>query len=264
MPPRLWQQNNQTVLAPIDAEAGGTWIGANTTGQLFCLLNYYPDASLGHASCDELSNDSPPSRGHLIPRLLGRSALSLTLKDLEKKNYRPFNLLSFRFRQNPVCDPVGMQRWSGQKFETLAIPEVLSSSSYLSRQIEQVRMQYFAQTKQSKINAESLLRWHLRYHTSHQPRINSQPKFDDQPKFGIQPEAAKSPNSAASGNAASVCMHRDIAGQVGATQSLTHVRVRGSTLQMDYFDGPPCTAFGKNFVPRSTPRWFRQVLQLQR
>ena len=256
LPPEFCYKNGQTLLMPIDSQAGGTWIGAGSAGLLLCLLNYYPSARNVSAT------PSVPSRGHLIPRLLARSALAP--KDLEAEPLRPFDLLAFDFRRGFGC--AQRQRWDGQTLENLAVPPVLSSSSYLSRKIEGARIAYFKQLEQSQ--SSNPLLWHLLYHTSH-PTLGPHPTLGTQPTLGShRPNPGRATDASHSavedlGGAASVCMHRDIEGQASSTQSLTHIRVQGAKLQMDYFDGPPCIAFDDNFAPRNAPRWFRQALPLQ-
>ena len=156
----------------------------------------------------------PPSRGHLIPKLLSRSAVSLARKDLETgaEPLRPFDLLAFDFRQGFRCQ---RQRWDGQTLQNLAGPPVLSSSSYLSRQIERARIAYFEQLEQGQ---------------------------------GKEDKKGKNSNS--------------LLWPLRRERLLR--RGRGAKLQMDYFDGSPCTAFDQNFALRNRHRWFQQTLPLQR
>ena len=149
----------------------------------------------------------PPLRGHLIPKLLARSAVSLAPKDLETNSepLRPFDLLAFDFRQGFRCQ---RQRWDGQTLQNLAVPPVLSSSSYLSRQIERARIAHFEQLE---------------------------------PSQGKEDEKGKNSNS--------------------LLWPLR--RGRGAKLQMDYFDGSPCTAFDQNFALRNRHLWFHKILPLQ-
>lgn len=44
-PPQLHQDSKIRYLAPIDSDAGGTWISANQFGLSLCLLNNYGAAA---------------------------------------------------------------------------------------------------------------------------------------------------------------------------------------------------------------------------
>lgn len=49
-PPRLWTNEGAGFAAPVDLEAGGTWIGVNARGVVACLLNRYDTAQKGERS----------------------------------------------------------------------------------------------------------------------------------------------------------------------------------------------------------------------
>lgn len=82
--PQLLESNSGKAIAPIDGEAGGTWIGVTQAGEIICLVNYY------EATLKLLRN--PVSRGLLVRSvLLGeRTPESYTTPELER--YYPFKL----------------------------------------------------------------------------------------------------------------------------------------------------------------------------
>lgn len=75
--------------APIDAEAMGTWMGANSSGLVACLMNLYgPEAADG--------NGTPRSRGAIVMACLARGGLAEAAAwaetSLRHEDYRPFRL----------------------------------------------------------------------------------------------------------------------------------------------------------------------------
>ena len=111
LPPRVDERNGVKFIAPIDTDAGGTWLAANESGTTLCLLNHYVD--------------TPPPR-----KTVSRGLLVLSV--IDKKNpvptgveqYRPFLLLVFALRQAPI-----MWRWDGETLrrETPEMPVTTSS-----------------------------------------------------------------------------------------------------------------------------------------
>ncbi|TGK07557.1 NRDE domain protein [Leptospira semungkisensis] len=102
--PRLIESpNNSKAIAPIDAEAGGTWIGISQNAEITCLVNYY------EATLKLLRN--PVSRGLLVRSvLLGeRTPESYTAQELEK--YYPFKL----FQVNEETTKIFI--WDGKTYE---------------------------------------------------------------------------------------------------------------------------------------------------
>ncbi|HRC86033.1 MAG TPA: NRDE family protein, partial [Thermoanaerobaculia bacterium] len=47
LPPRRAEQDGVAYLAPVDADAGGTWIAANELGVTLTLLNFYQADAVG-------------------------------------------------------------------------------------------------------------------------------------------------------------------------------------------------------------------------
>jgi uncharacterized protein with NRDE domain len=63
--PAHWWPGEPALLAGRDLEAGGTWLGVTRSGRFAALTNYRDRA---------LQRDGAPSRGALVPTLLGRAA----------------------------------------------------------------------------------------------------------------------------------------------------------------------------------------------
>ncbi|WGK68326.1 NRDE family protein [Candidatus Haliotispira prima] len=260
-PPQYSQRDGQQLLAPVDADAGGTWLGAGSAGFLLCLLNYYPPhnspGSLSYLGSPEVSFRS---RGELIPLLLANpQLLQSPLADRNLSCYRPFSLISFDLRR-AIVQTQGI-RWDGKMLHNLpSAPGVLSSSSCFSQEVETARLAYFDRLEKDPGEGQKeddTLSRHLRYHTSHGPELRRTVK-DTHPD-------ADSPNANSSGgNAASVCMHRgpDVAGPklAGTTVSLSHVTARDRRFLFQYFAGSPCRGFTKDLERQNPQNWFTEGL----
>jgi uncharacterized protein with NRDE domain len=201
-PPSLRVSGGVRYLAPVDAEAGGSWLTANELGVTLCLLNLY-EAPLAGASP---AAGGSRSRGLLVTDLAGaasadEAAARLLAADL--RVYRPFTLLAL--------DLQGRQRalaWDGREAADLgaAPPLPLVSSGYDAAGAWAARRRLLTALEDALGERSSDLL--LRFHRSHQPE-----------------RGAYSP-----------CMHRADA----ATVSLSWVRVGEEAVEFRYAPGPPC------------------------
>lgn len=82
--PQLLESNSGKAIAPIDGEAGGTWIGITQAGEIVCLVNYY------EATLKLLRN--PVSRGLLVRSILLGERTPESYTDSELEKYYPFKL----------------------------------------------------------------------------------------------------------------------------------------------------------------------------
>ena len=93
--PRIHDASGASWLAPDDGEKGGTWMGANSSGVVACLLNaYLPGESLLPDTSGKFK-----SRGGIIPGLLEHGPVSegLTwlIEEVDLEAYPSFTLLVF-------------------------------------------------------------------------------------------------------------------------------------------------------------------------
>lgn len=99
--PVLEVKKDITVLAPVDGDYGGTWIGVNSNREIFALLNLY------EAELKLLRN--PTSRGLLVKSLLfGEIAIG----DIEAgylKQYYPFRLIKVSGEETGIISWDGVQ-----------------------------------------------------------------------------------------------------------------------------------------------------------
>jgi len=115
-PARHWD-DRPNVIAGIDEEAGGTWLGLNDEGVIACVLNRF--GTLG-------SHPDFRSRGELPLEALDHAeavTAAEAFKDLNPKAYRPFNMIIADFRT------AWWIKNDGIKIEVIEIEEGLSMLS---------------------------------------------------------------------------------------------------------------------------------------
>ena len=213
----------EAVLAPRDADAGGTWIAANTLGVTVCLLNRYQDAERVAV---------PPnrrrSRGLLVLDLATSESVAAVANALEAQEldrYPAFTVLAAEPADSSHPAPTALH-WTGRELLAAETPTwPVCSSGYDAEAATRARRELWHEMSGSLTDgtvadgtvADGTSELALELHRSHRPE-----------------RGALSP-----------CMHRFVA----STVSLTVVRVEAERVGMRYADGPPCT------TPLSEPVW---------
>lgn len=205
-PPRLHvADNGMEYIAPIDADAGGTWLAVNSAGVTVCLLNDYT------APDPQIVVDQIHSRGEVVARLAGctdaEEAFDL-LQSLPLKHYRGFRLVIF-------CSKVRKWRWDTRQLIELGddvVRNPITSSSYDEENVQKTRAAFF----ESLPGPTDLKKLQL-FHSAH---ID-----DDLCEVSGEPVAVSS-----------VCMHR----QYAETVSQCQVSVDADAVSIAYTDGAPC------------------------
>ncbi len=201
-PPQMRERSTRRFIAPLDADAGGTWIAVNQHGLSLCLLNYY---NYNERFADRAERHFT-SRGLLVSRLIDSvdgHTVRQRLKRLNMREYRPFTLLTMLPGQEPFAC-----RWDGSSGPDVSICRPpLSSSSFETEAVIRSRGALFEQwaSQGHPLDTSAL----ESYHRTHRPE--------------------KGPYS--------VCMHRRDARSV----SLSYVAVRRGVVRFRYADGSPCT-----------------------
>ena len=198
-------------LFPVDADAGGTWVGGNACGVLMTLLNNY-QAAAHHAPAA-----APISRGVLVRELLACQTVEAARRDLERwqrtdrlARTRPF-VLAIACAQQPtralVC------AWSGQRLtmRPQKLPLLLVSSSVGLPEATRRRLRALRPLMR-------VTRW------------DEDPRFAD-PNAALELFAQCGPAPAPW----AVCMERPDA----RTVSHTLLTTTPEELTMTYLDGPP-------------------------
>jgi hypothetical protein len=121
LPPRVTRRGAMRILAPVDADAEGTWIGVNERGVGLCLLN-------GRSRKGEEGPEGFTSRGLLVRDLLACPTLEeigVRLGQADLGRLRGFFLFGLALGEAPV-----LHAWDGRSLATEREPvQPLVSSS---------------------------------------------------------------------------------------------------------------------------------------
>ena len=116
LPPSVFQAGNLHYLAPVDAKAGGTWVGMNSSGLCLTLINNYQGENpmLNH-------RDEAVSRGLIIPELMEFTRMDdvhAAMRKLRVAAYNPFKLIGIQ------SGPLEIREWSwdGHNFLSDTLP----------------------------------------------------------------------------------------------------------------------------------------------
>lgn len=198
--PRLAVRNEVSLIAPVDGDHGGSWIGINQFGLTLCLLNRYGD--------DITERDRRfTSRGLLLLELLDCARSQQVSERVSRRDlafFQPFTMVALA-----VEEPAMLIEWTGNKCIVQSNAESnmpITSSSMKELDVIGERKKQFQTllSKEGPLNAGLL----YQFHRSHVP--------------------VRGPYS--------VCMHREDA----ATVSLSAVSVTPELTEFSYYGGPPC------------------------
>lgn len=160
LPPELLVRNGSRVVAPRDADQGGTWLALNEYGMTTALLNYYPSAP-GTAPTPSSANAAGGllhSRGEvpwLGADMSSADRLSHRLRSLDLSVFRPFHLVAV-----DAGGGSGWFRWDGRSLHSDTAPAFLTSSSHNTVAIEAARQQRFNQLSERSREALNALHRH--------------------------------------------------------------------------------------------------------
>jgi hypothetical protein len=214
--PRIHQQEGPAFVAPIDAEAGGTWLAASAGGLTVCLLNL----TLGEP------NDQPASlpfhsRGMLVLEAMRVGAvrdLPSVIQGQTLSKFRPFVLIGIEPGQ-----PAATFRWDGSSLEATADPRdhaMVSTSSRKPKEVAAGRAQRFEQFRNA--HPQDGPEAYRRFHADHSPEAGP----------------------------FSICMHREDA----ETVSFSHVTVDRDATYFRYLAHSPCRANAGDEIVLHVPR----------
>ncbi len=235
-PPSVFERAGRRIIAPRDADAGGTWVAGDDHGHVLCLLNGDgPGASPPRADA--------PSRGLLVLELMHDPRPAAVRAWLEQRaasdelNYRAFKLLVAAPGEGH--QPAGVARidWDGATLSGCELDgaSVAISSTFEREAVSHRRSVAFADFVRGLnataegdgggLDAHRLSRAVTAWHAGHTPG---------------EPQ----------GDAYSVCMHREDA----RTVSCTVITVSAARVAVDYQAGWPCA--GGPVVREEMPRRF--------
>lgn len=201
LPPSMQQTDSGVnYLAPIDTDAGGTWLAVNQYGLTICLLNNY--------MAKDPDGREFKSRGEIVLALIDShsvAAVEENLLAMDLSCYRGFQVVIFQHEVKEFS-------WNNINLTQL-IPQIpVTSSSYDSEVVCQHRHQYF-QAMPEPLTLDSLSSFH-RSHI-HADMTLVEGKFEP---------------------INSVCMHRELS----KTISQCLVQVNAQQVSIAYSDGSPC------------------------
>jgi hypothetical protein len=202
-PPSIVRRGSRLAIAPRDADAGGTWVGANDAGLTLGLANLYPPEGVGDGM-----PPLPPgrvTRGRIIDDLLAAATAVEArelLRAMDPRRFAPFTLAVLEPGR-----PAELHRWDGARMamRTTTAPGMLLTSTGAGRRVEELRREEYARLAPgSPPRAEDI----EALHRSHLESLGAD----------------------------SFCMHHEEA----ETASLTRVDVGSDGIRMTYTPGPPC------------------------
>jgi uncharacterized protein with NRDE domain len=200
---RDWER---PVVAPKDAEAGGTWLGYNDAGVLVSVTNRWSDADLG----------AERSRGLLVRDALrqdsAEAAVRYVERDLDAREYDGFNLVAADAGAAILVEWDGVRRVRQLDPGVHVVVNVGADGQYA------IPAQRQAVGEQQAANADRL-REHLR------------PEPGERSRAWLDRAAA-----AVSDHEFGVCIHGDGFG----TRSSSLVRLGADGDSYEYAEGPPC------------------------
>jgi len=208
--PKIFDDGNGKFLMPRDPVGNGSWLSANQYGFVFLLLNDYQG---------QLKQDDGTliSRGLLIRGLASCRSFSqiVTFVDkIELTKSQPFYLVMIS-QSKQTC-------WHYDGIKTVLHESILPQQIYSSghsdaHKIIQLRTEYVSSLN---ITSDEAL---LAMHKSHKPFLNTVSDFEN---AKVEGELSYP-----------ICMHRADA----RTQSLTYIKLTPSKIEMQYWDGQPCS-----------------------
>lgn len=163
-PPAIHLYQGTPALAPIDALAGGTWIGVNAHGLTFTLMNRTDTVK-------PAPPERPLSRGLIIPALAHHARLEDAIeaaRALDWSRYPPCRLTIFAPGAVVAASPrIATFSWSGDAQigkgvdeSIFASPAACFASSGLGDALVQIRVQLFEQTVQGGLDPSGQSRFH--------------------------------------------------------------------------------------------------------
>ena len=104
--PALRMRENGPILAPLDVEAGGTWLGLNGRGVFVGLTNLRPEGSEGGGRVESLQRTGGPQRTDIAPGIQGSVRPGMN----EPIETSPKSILAGRGTSGPIGKPGARSR----------------------------------------------------------------------------------------------------------------------------------------------------------
>lgn len=164
--PTIGERNGIRFIAPIDSDAGGTWLDVNQYGITLGILNYYSQKSSAKHSGTFVS------RGLLLLSLLdcrSRIEVDERLREIDLKQYRPFVILLLEAQKQAVTFTWDRTTTQVRTAENVTCP--LSTSGFMTEVVVKHRAQAFHRMLKSAKSERHIDGEFLRaFHASHDPQ----------------------------------------------------------------------------------------------
>ena len=159
-PPALDRAEDVRFVAPVDADAGGTWLAVNELGLTLGLLN-----------AEGESPAAPVSRGLLVRSLVAsatREDVAMRLEETELSSFRGFRLLAFE-----PDEPPEVFAWDGAALSRSSARLPVASSSWGTERAEATRasvlLRLFGTSAVGPTREDHAVEALERFHRSHEP-----------------------------------------------------------------------------------------------
>ncbi len=130
--PSYYESNNLKILSPRDGDYNGTWIGVNSKGDVYAILNLYEVKIVSIAK--------PISRGWLVSQLLEQKTSIQNLNKEFLRDFLPFRLIYLTLERTYLFT------WDGKDLEIQQDEkdwQVYASSALHGKEAERIRKQTF-------------------------------------------------------------------------------------------------------------------------
>jgi hypothetical protein len=159
LPPEVFTRNGLAMLYPREL-SGGTWIGVNSAGMAFSLINWY--------SQPDCANGNPVSRGEVVRALLSArnsTAAASLLRELPLNRMNPFRLMVVSPSERSLTE----WRSSGSDLEPFTLP--WKRHHWFSSALDEGKANEMRRRVCSRVHGESFDLSSLRkLHRSHAPK----------------------------------------------------------------------------------------------
>lgn len=155
LPPEFYKVNDTRMLFPMDAVAGGTWIGVSDQNTMICLLN-------GGFVIHERAVSYRQSRGIVVKDLLSANDLETAIQNYNCKGIEPFTIVAANWKSNLLFLEFV---WDGHKKHVKVLDNttthIWSSSTLYTSDMKAKREDWFESFEQNnKVNERTILDFH--------------------------------------------------------------------------------------------------------
>jgi len=152
--PEFYQVSNTRMLFPMDAVAGGTWIGLSDKNTMICLLN-------GGFEIHERNKSYRQSRGVVVKDLLGADDLKKAISTYNYKGIEPFTIVAANWQSDLELFELV---WDGKEKHLRVLEKethIWSSSTLYTDQMKNTRKRWFnAFHEENIVTSDALLDFH--------------------------------------------------------------------------------------------------------